>query len=232
MALKDYYNTNDDNQAAFGNSAATWHAQTFLTTSAYTVASVKIKVFRNGGHTGTMTLSIRATSGSDPTGADLTSGTLNIADISETSAPGGWYEISVTPYTLSNATTYAIVVRDDTSDNTYWRVDSGNGYANGEIRVSSDSGSSWGAWAGGIADGMFETHTAATIFSELSGTIAAVSVVGPAALAQLLSLSGTIAVVSTVGPSSLGQVAVSLGESVAIKRLVAVGNDRLYYEDI
>ena len=73
----------------------------------------------------------------------------------------------------------------------------------------------------------------ATTFSEISGTIAAQSVVsGNIELSVWSNLSGTIAAATTVGPSSLGQVAVSLGESVIIQRLVAVGNNRLYYEDI
>jgi hypothetical protein len=232
MGLKDSYNTGDTSQAVLSVTNV-WYAQLFLTTSAYTISSVKLKLFRDVGVTGTLTASIRATSGSNPTGGDLTSGTLDISTLG-TSAPGAWHEITLTPYALSDATTYAIVLRDDTSGATYWRANFANGYASGLLRLSSNSGSSWGSYASDNADAMFETYEADATYAELSGTINATGTLEAAdlELTSTVELSGTINAVGTLNSTKLGQVAVSLTESTKKRRVIAVGNGRFYYEDI
>jgi hypothetical protein len=74
----------------------------------HTVTSVKVYLNKTGAPTGTITVSVRATSGGKPTGGDLCSGTMNAA------SPPAWpadaqFEISQSPeYTLSPSTTYAI----------------------------------------------------------------------------------------------------------------------------
>jgi len=87
----------------------------------------------------------------------------------------------------------------------------------------------------GVGEPTFDaTDNPLVTYSELTGTIAAVSAVTGNIVSTIYSsLTGTIAAVSTVGPSSLGSTTVGLTvETVFIKRLVAAGNDQIYYEAI
>ena len=143
-SIYEYYNTGDNNHMwLYGSN---WCAQTFTPSLAHTITSVKLKLFRNG-LPGTVTVSIRATSGGQPTGSDLCSGTTN-SDTLTTSAPGAWREITLgSGYGLSAGTTYAIVVRATTGDSTnyiLWRVDSlPTYYGGGMALLSTNSGLSW-----------------------------------------------------------------------------------------
>ena len=142
--LYEYQNTKyDDANTMYG---IYWVGQTFTVGgTAHTVTSVKIKACRYG-NPGTLTLSIRATSGSLPTGGDLTSGTID-ANTFTTDTAGAWYEITVTLYLLSASIMYAIVCRCSSGNGTnysQWRLGTGAGtYPNGASVSSSNSGSSW-----------------------------------------------------------------------------------------
>lgn len=154
-SIYEYYNTGDDNHVWLYGSY--WVAQTFTPSVTHTITSVKLKLFRNG-LPGTITVSIRATSGGQPTGTDLCSGTTN-GDTLTTSAPGVWREIALgSGYGLSAGTTYAIVIRatsGDSSNYVLWRVDgSSPTYGGGMYLLSSNSGSSW--TSGASYDLMFE----------------------------------------------------------------------------
>lgn len=153
---KEYYITGDDSLGGFYGS--TWHPQTFTTTSAYTISSVKLLVARIGSP-GNLTISIRATAGGEPTGGDLCSVTIDPLSIT-TNESGEWKEFTFdTPYSLSNSTVYAIVARTasgDADNRIYWRADiSSPSYAGGQSGLSVDSGSSWTMLSS--IDKMFET---------------------------------------------------------------------------
>jgi len=234
--LQESYNTGDDGYVSIDQGH--WESQTFTAGSDYDISSVKLLLYRTVTYSpGTVYVTIRATAPSEagraPTGSDLASGTTDGSTLT-TSTAGEWREITFgSPLSLTNGVEYAIVVVCDNAANfaLKWRGKSTGAYANGN-RASSSDGSSWTA---STRDNMFETWgEAGTAYSELSGTIAAVSTIEDADLATSTAseLSGTIAAVSNVAAASLGQVAVSLAESVAYTRLVAVGNDRFYYEDI
>jgi hypothetical protein len=78
-------------------------------------------------------------------------------------------------------------------------------------------------------------HPTISDISELSGTIAAAaSVTGNLSVEETLELSGTISGASTVGPASLGftEVPLSVANEVSIKRIIAIGNNRFFYEDV
>lgn len=148
----EYYNTGDSGSE--GVWGVHWKAQIFTVgATGHTVTSVKLKMFRIGSP-GTLTVSIRATTDGKPSGNNLTSGTINGNTFTD-SSQGLWYEITLTEYTLSANTQYAIVVRALTGDvNNYvaWRDD--GGYANGDYCYSDDSGGSWTSSA--FHDFMFE----------------------------------------------------------------------------
>ena len=138
-SLYESFNVGDDAaQQVYGNN---WYAQTFLTTSAHTVSEVRLKIYRVL-LPGTFTVSIRATDAGDPSGADLTSGTID-GDILTANAAGDWYTIELTEYDLEDATTYAIVVRAVSGNATNyvgWRYDNAAGYAGGSESDSANGG--------------------------------------------------------------------------------------------
>lgn len=154
----EYYDSGDDSQGGFYGTY--WHTQTFTTTVGFTITSVKLLVARVGA-SGTLTISIKAVDGAGkPTGADLCSKAIDSTVLTTNADVGEWYEFTfTTPYLLSATTMYAIVVRctgTDNSNRCYWRFDgSSPTYTNGQDLYSSDSGSSWTAFAS--IDRMFET---------------------------------------------------------------------------
>jgi len=127
--------------------ATLWKAQTFNVTTAHTVTSVKLLLFRVGNPQ-TVTVSIRATSSGLPTGNDLTSGTLDGSTFT-TNSNGAWYEFTMTEYTLSVNTQYAIVIRapngNSYDNSTDWKCQTSPTYSGGSYIASTDSGSSWTA---------------------------------------------------------------------------------------
>jgi len=124
----------------------TWTCQTFTTKVKQQITSISSKMSRVGTNPGTYTVSIRATSAGEPTGGDLTTGTL-----SPTTGVGyldndEWIKISVTPYTLQANTMYAIVGRCSSTDSSQylrWSMKYANVYDNGEIGSSINGGSAW-----------------------------------------------------------------------------------------
>jgi len=152
----EYYNTGDD--SFVGVRGVYFKAQTFTVGAVgHAVTSVKLLLYRVGSP-GTVTVSIRATDGTHPTGSDLTSGTINGNSLSTDSA-GVWYEIALTSYALSADTKYAIVVRApsgaDYNNELRWRYDSTSPTYNGGNREDSDS--SGVTWSSNTAsDLMFE----------------------------------------------------------------------------
>lgn len=150
----EYYETGDAQVTqVYG---VNWYAQTFTVgASAHTITNVKLKLYRSG-LPGTVTVSIRATSGNHPTGSDLTSGTIDGNTITDAS-PGQFYEIAVTELALSANTKYAVVVRAPSgTDAKYvcWRQNNTGGYSGGNKEESNDSGAVWTSWT--AIDFMFE----------------------------------------------------------------------------
>ena len=146
MAILRQANSTDITAGFFNvYSSTNWFAQTFTTVTAYTLSSVKLLIHRVGSP-GTITVSIRAVDGnSRPTGADLTSGTIN-GNTLTTDSNGEWKGIALTSYVLTASTEYAIVVRASSANGSTnilrWNTGT-NSY--GESSDSSDGGSSWSA---------------------------------------------------------------------------------------
>ncbi len=144
--LYEYYNSSSSGNDAIYKDR--WGSQTFtVDATSHTITSVKLLLYRVGT-IGTVTASIRATDGSGhPTGSDLTSGTTN-GNTLTTSSAGEWREITLTEYTLSASTKYAIVIRAPSADNfagqsLYPKVKSPSAYSGGNVEASSNSGVSW-----------------------------------------------------------------------------------------
>ena len=153
--LYENYITGDDNWHIIFSSG--WYAQTFTPSVNHVISSVKLLIFRLGSP-GVLTVSIRATSGGLPTGADLATGTTDGDTLTADSA-GEWREITfAVGASLLASTKYAIVCRQSgTPGGNYvgWRSDgSSPTYADGALCTSGDSGASWLEGSGD--DEMFE----------------------------------------------------------------------------
>jgi len=142
-----FMGSDDADHDVYGNN---WYAQTFTASGSYDMDGVWLKLFRVGSP-GNLTVSLRATAGGLPTGADLVSGTRSASDFT-TSTSGEWYWITFTDdYSVTSGTTYAVVMRATAGDaNNYvsLRYDSGAGYSGGQVCSSGDGGATWAAVAG------------------------------------------------------------------------------------
>jgi len=147
----------------------------------------------------------------------------------------GWNSFSGLDWTISPSTVYWIAAQGDAVAGTPY-IDLTTGIERFSYQASLGSlPATWSATATSAnLPAIYALWDTGVTYVELSGTIAAQSVVTNADLGILtyISLSGTIAAQSTVANASLGFTAVTLGESVATKRLVAVGNNQLWYEAI
>ena len=123
-----------------------WASQTWTTTTgAYSVTGVRLWLSAAGGYTGNVTISLRATDGSDkPTGADLAAMTFDGSTLTASSSGDGITRNFDTPYELSASVIYAFVVRQTGLGIKYRRM-AANPYAAGALYTSSDSGSTWGS---------------------------------------------------------------------------------------
>jgi hypothetical protein len=119
-----------------------WGLQTFTTDSEFNITSVKLYV-RRVDSAGDLTVSIRATSEGEPTGGDLTSGTVAEADLPTSF---GWVQCNLTKYSLSSEVMYAIIMRGlgtDWGNKQIHYQTSSSGYDGGRKGVSGDSGLTW-----------------------------------------------------------------------------------------
>ncbi|HSY50774.1 MAG TPA: carboxypeptidase regulatory-like domain-containing protein [Thermoanaerobaculia bacterium] len=125
-----------------------WTGQTFIPAVTGLLARVDIPLFCNGctGTTPNLTLSVRATSGGLPTGADLASAT--IPGFSNGSATTNLSVIFGSPATLTSGTQYAMILRPAANPSVggyFWIRSSPSTYANGSRVTSADSGATWTA---------------------------------------------------------------------------------------
>ena len=123
-----------------------WTGQTFVPAVTGLLARVDIPLFCNGctGTTPNLTLSVRATSGGLPTGADLASAT--IPGFSNGSATTNLSVIFGSPAALTSGTQYALILRPTANPSVggyFWIRSSPSTYANGSRVTSADSGATW-----------------------------------------------------------------------------------------
>lgn len=142
-----------------------WKSQTFITrpTSKFVTGGTLI-MSGGGGGDATVTVSLRATSGGLPTGADLGSGTFTLP--SAYSAQTKTFTFS-SPIAVTGGTTYALVVRSGTGANG-WHYNNSSVYEDGNWAHSTDSGSSWTADA--TYDGAFSVQEISSVAGQLFKT--------------------------------------------------------------
>ena len=124
-----------------------WGGQTFIPAITGALSKVDVQLFCSGctGTTPNLTLSVRATSGGLPTGADLATATLT----GFSSGAATYYSITFgTPATLTSGTQYALILRPVAAPSAggyFWIRSSPSTYANGQRVISTDNGTTWTA---------------------------------------------------------------------------------------
>ena len=144
---------NSDN-STFGNN---WFAQTFTPTITESINGVWLKGYRVGTPND-ITVGVRATVASLPTGADLVSGSIN-GSVFTTDTDGDWYQWTFSEdQILASGTEYSLVVRASTGNvaNYFaWRKNNAGTYADGQMAYSINAGVAWTANA--TDDFIFQT---------------------------------------------------------------------------
>lgn len=215
---------------------ATWVGMTFTTASAYDLTKVDLWLRRYGTTPGTVYLDVYATDAGKPTGASLGSASLNA---NEFSASDDWREFVLSSaVTLTDATTYALVIRvpDGNVNNcVQWRFKSGDGYASGGNVQSTDSGSTW--TTNSTYDGGFKTYSGGTVdYLDAAGACTlSLTASGDAELLDVLNAAGAATFAFAIeGDTVLSHMPINAGgmSGETKLRIVAVGNNSLYYEDV
>ena len=160
--------TNSGYGDIFNNSQ--WIAQTFKAGSSGSLTRVDVDLgcaFCSGTPP-SMIVSIRATSGGQPSGSDLASAT--IPTINSGGVAAFYTATFAAPATVSAGTTYAIILRASTAytsgktiliDSALNGSQGNDSYAGGALFISTSSGSSWSARVlsdGKGVDGVFKTY--------------------------------------------------------------------------
>ncbi len=148
----------DNTNYGVAATSAIYGGQTFTPSVTHIITKVVLKLWRDNGLVGTVTVSIKATSAGLPTGADLCSGTTNGNTLPTSSGAATWRDITQgTGAVLASGVQYAIVVTASTVTNPpvleQRMFSPGSNYAGGTLVRTSDTGSSWITVNG---DGMFE----------------------------------------------------------------------------
>ena len=146
----------------------------------------------------------------------------------------GWKTVAV-DWDITPGTIYWIAVQlDDTATSTNFNYTAGGYYTNDSSEATLFDPTWPNTSPGGeFTFAIYALVEAGATYSELSGTIAVQSVVsGNIDTTAVYTLSGTIAAQSSVS-GNLGSTTVGIDVQTSfIKRLVVVGRNRLYYEDI
>ena len=145
-ALYEFQNDTSSPSYCFG---VNWDAQTFTPSVTHTLKAISLNVGRVGVP-GNVVVSIKATSGGEPTGDDLATSTVsgNPWPLSVTPAwLAEWVVFNMVPnIELESSTQYAIVIRNtggDTSNRIVYKFDATGAYTGGARFDSVNSGVSW-----------------------------------------------------------------------------------------
>jgi hypothetical protein len=249
--LKDYYNTGNDGEAyAMGN---IYLAQSFTATDTYTPTQVRVMLFAASQDNDSY-LDFCDTDGSGHPNNVLDTQTISAASVS--SSPSWIAVVFSSVGQISNGTKYALVLRKPTySVAVKWSCDASSpSYAGGNREWTNNAGSSWNADT--TRDLMFEVYADSAEYEDVTGTVTGTSSITCSAdFYEYAAATGTVAGACTIsasaayyeysdvtgtsaGAMTVTGVATYEGGTLAnyagsqVKRLVAAGNDSIYYEDV
>jgi len=177
FGIQEYYNTGAD--SIFSQDSSSYYiGETFKSDDDFEFVSIKLKMYRSSGTTGTLTLKVYATDENhEPTGALLASGTLDISSLTiETS--GDWYEITLdNSYGISADVEYCFYCEASIASGAVdYKMDSYDAtYSNGAAIYSYNSGADWYVRddPGHVDDLMFEIYGLGSKKIVVNGTPAA-----------------------------------------------------------
>ena len=248
--LQEYYDTGDGTYTEVYS--IRWRSQTFTDAIGFDLTRVAIKAYRIGAP-GDVTMNIMATTSNKPSGDIL--GTVDVSANAWTdNSAGDWYNFDfVTPVTIPAATPYCFVLSipgGNVGNQVRWKIDTTGSYLGGYWVSSTNSGSTWTVNAG--SDGMFRTYggdatsyvdmafTDTVIFSEVFnlGLIIPIGFTDTITFSEVLNLGGIIPIGFTNTVTFSESMTISFGPLSGTKaekdtrRLVAFGNDTVYFEEI
>lgn len=222
-------------------------AQTFTTSDAYSLTSVKMMNYISSYPTenvGDVILEIFAVDGSSkPTGSALATSTLAAADIQigSPSRPADpddadWtvFELTV-PLDLDASTEYAITIRTTNAGggrNMFViKTNTTPLYADGVNWFTSDGGS---VWQGPFSDSLFQTwgENTGTFIDASVDVSTEVDVDVEASLAGVVSASIAVSAEVDVDVTGTVKTVIQGTSQRSNRRVVAIGNNELWYEDI
>ena len=214
-------------------SSNTWGLQTFTASSSYTATKLGFYGYKaDDGSTGTVTIGIYATAAGLPTGGALGFYTSDISTMAE-SPTEDWFEVVLSSgVALTSGTVYAIVLSYAIATGTpiTVRLNASNVYANGARIRSTDGGSSWSTPGG---DARFRVYSGSDVeYIDVTGTITGSGTVSATIFQQIQNVTGTIAGTGSISGGGAGSATVTSYKPIFKKRLIAIGNDRLFYEDL
>lgn len=139
----EYYNVGNDDPVSTRN--IYWRGQSIIASSTHNVNIIKILAKRQGIPSNPLYIDLfLADESGFPTGATLTSGTINPQEFEETEQ---WYDISVNQIEITNNLKYTIIghiTGGDDDNKVLWGRDySSPQYAQGTFIYSNNSGGSW-----------------------------------------------------------------------------------------
>ena len=248
--LQESY-TGTPSDAGYATSSI-FRCQSWTTVNGYDIYSV-ILTCRRVGTCGTATVEIYANSSDLPTDGVLATSTVDCSAWSTSYAEHEF--VFSTPYTLPATTKYVMVMKTNGANSTncieFGRITPG-------LYTSGTAGYYVGGWAvdPGGRDYLFKTYSnVAEEYIDITGTletscsisgtlgvfdvidltgtlVASATITGTLSLASIIGLTGTL----TVSASIAGTLTISSNWQTenfkTTKRIIAVGNDSLYFEDI
>ena len=145
----DYYAVGEDSSSPIYYTK--FLTQTFTATDTYTSSGVKLKLFRSTRPPGTITVTLKATTGGKPTGNALATGTTDGDSLpTGDTSTGVWRQIQWSSnVSITEAAVYAIIVNISNTYSSYWynvrwRMDGTDpSYTGGSGGYSLDSGTNW-----------------------------------------------------------------------------------------
>jgi hypothetical protein len=214
------------------NATTDYAAQTFTAASGYALSNIELELYRGAGDDpGTLTVELQdVDGGGDPGGTVYSSGTAALGSIptSGNDAVDTPTVVSMSSYTVVNATQYAIVIKASaasTSDTVSWNVDTADNFAGGARNFSTNSGSTWnGPFTGDACFAVYSTgYVDATATVTGAGSMTATS---QTAVHATATITGTGSMTAEPGSTPVPY------RPLFKRRLIALGNDRLFYEDL
>lgn len=141
MALHESYEGPVESYLA-ADSSVTRVTQTFITTSTHDINFISFWLYRDEA-TGAIAFELRDTDGGGEPDNLLKSGAIPQGNVPVGEGNAAWVTLEISPYSVSDATKYALILYHNTEESLFAGRSSLNGGDSGQSGLSEDAGSSW-----------------------------------------------------------------------------------------